>query len=65
MVLYRMRGVTEIMRGSTTSGMVAVMSRLEAQCRSVIFRGPRSLCSLEDVWVTELEVKPSKWVGEL
>ena len=65
MVLYRMRGVTEIMRGSTTSGMVAVVSGLEAQYRSVISRGPQSIRSLEDGWVMKLEVEPSKWVGEL
>jgi hypothetical protein len=43
MVLYRIRGVTEIMRGSTTSGIVAVVGGLERECVTrARFRGPRS-----------------------
>lgn len=66
MVLYRILGVTEIMRGSTTSGIVAVVSGSgRCRCRSELDRGPRSVCNLEDRWVTKLEVGRPSGLGKL
>ena len=47
MVLYRILGVTEIMRGSTTSGIVAVVSgSWGCSIARDYFEGPRSVCCL-------------------
>jgi hypothetical protein len=63
MVLYRILGVTEIIRGSTISGIVAVVSE-SGRCNIArsMFEAA-SVCILVNRWVTRLEVEPSKWVG--